>query len=111
MESEINSKILSLINKTPDFFIKGVAGRVKARRLEMNLTQKALAIRADMPLSTYRRFEVTGEISFRSLVVLAVVLGMTDEFEQLFANKTYQSIDEILNSNVKKKRKRGKKTG
>ena len=111
MKSAINNKILSLIDKTPDFILEGVASRVKTRRLDINLTQKALATRAGMPVSTYRRFELTGEISFRSLIVLAIVLGMVDEFESLFTQKTYQNIDEILYRNMNKERKRGKKNG
>lgn len=34
-----------------------IAVRVKARRLELNLTQEGLAARAGVKFATYRRFE------------------------------------------------------
>ncbi|MDR0792905.1 MAG: helix-turn-helix transcriptional regulator [Chitinophagaceae bacterium] len=88
---------------------RGVAARVKQRRLESALTQKVLAKRAGIPLPTYRRFERTGEISFGSLVMLGMALGMTTEFTELFNVKTYHSIDDLLKQT--KKRQRGKKNG
>jgi len=90
--------------------MKGVAARVKERRLERAFTQKELAVRANIPLPTYRRFEKTGEISLRSLVTLGIALGMTEEFFALFSTKTYKNIDELLKLNSKK-RQRGTKNG
>ena len=107
---EINDNILSLIENTPDVIMRGVVARVKERRLERAFTQKELAMRANIPLPTYRRFEKTGEISFRSLVMLGIALGMTEEFSTLFSTKTYKSIDELLKLN-NKKRQRGRKNG
>jgi transcriptional regulator with XRE-family HTH domain len=107
---DINNNILSLIQKTPDVILNNVAQRVKQRRLESEFTQKELAQRAGMPLPTYRRFERTGEIAFRSLLMLGVALNMTDEFERLFSQKTYKTIDDLLKSDSKK-RKRGKTYG
>jgi len=86
-----------------------LAERVRERRLEQNLTQSALAKRADMSLSSYRRFETTGEISLKSLVQIAVVLDATDEFANLFARKVYTSIDEVVATSKSKTRKRGSK--
>ena len=106
MENEINDNILSLINKTPDSLMTGVAERVKQRRLEKDWTQKMLATKAGISLASYRRF---GEISLRSLVMLAFALDMTDEFETLFNRKTYQSIDDIIKANQLKRKKRGNK--
>jgi hypothetical protein len=63
-----------------------------------------------MPLPTYRRFERTGEIAFRSLLMLGVALNMTDEFDTLFSQKIYTNIDDLL-KNSEKKRQRGKSYG
>jgi transcriptional regulator with XRE-family HTH domain len=101
--------ILSIIENSPKTVIVGVAERVKQRRLERALTQKELAKRAGIPLPTYRRFERTGEISFSSLVLLGMALGMTAEFGELFNTKTYSGIDDLLRQS--KKRKRGKRNG
>jgi transcriptional regulator with XRE-family HTH domain len=103
----INDNILSVIENTPSAILIGIAGRVKQRRLESALTQKALAMRAGIPLPTYRRFERMGEISLRALVMLSIALGMNDEFSALFSVKTYSSPDDLLKQT--KKRQRGKK--
>lgn len=105
----INSNILSLIGGTPDLLMSGIAQRVKQRRLEKGWTQKMLAAKAGVSFPSYRRFETTGEISLRSLGMLAFALDMTDEFENLFSSKTYQSIDDIVKADQTKQRKRGHK--
>lgn len=85
-----------------------IAGKVKMRRLEMNLTQEGLCVRAGIKLPTYRRFERTGEISFKGLLQIAFALNALRDFASLFAQKQYQSLDEVFaETNVK--RKRGKK--
>lgn len=109
MKADINDNILSLIDKTPNLIMSGIAQRVKQRRLEKGWTQKMLAAKAGLSLPSYRRFESSGEISVRSLVMLAFALDMTDEFETLFSSKTYQSIDDIVKSEQTKQRKRGHK--
>ena len=109
MKVDINDNILSLIDKTPNLIMSGIAQRVKQRRLEKGWTQKMLAAKAGLSLPSYRRFESSGEISVRSLVMLAFALDMIDEFETLFSSKTYQSIDDIVKSEQTKQRKRGHK--
>ena len=89
----------------------GIAERVKLRRLEKGWTQNMLATKSGVSLASYRRFESSGEMSLRSLVMLAFALDMTDEFEALFNNKTYQSIDDILRAGQLKQRTRGSRTG
>ena len=84
MKNGINDNILSLINKTPDSLMLGIAERVKLRRLEKGWTQNMLATKSGVSLASYRRFESSGEMSLRSLVMLAFALDMTDEFEALF---------------------------
>lgn len=111
MENGINDNILSLISKTPDSLMLGIAERVKLRRLEKGWTQNMLATKSGVSLASYRRFESSGEMSLRSLVMLAFALDMTDEFEALFNSKTYQSIDDILRAGQLKQRKRGSKNG
>ncbi|MFT3754058.1 MAG: helix-turn-helix transcriptional regulator [Paludibacter sp.] len=87
---------------------RGVAARVKQRRLELNLTQQGLASRADVNIETYRKFERTGEIAFVSLAKVAFALNALDDFNLLFSQKKYQGIEDVLQSksNI---RKRGKK--
>ena len=99
----------AIINQSPDAIIKGIAERVKTKRLERNLTQKAFAARAGVGYDAYRRFETSGEITLRNLILCAISLGETDEFAQLFTRRSYQSMDELLESKKAYKRKRGAK--
>lgn len=85
-----------------------IASRVKQRRLELNLTQEGLALRAGMKLPTYRKFEQTGIIALDRLLNIAFALNCLDDFDSLFAKRQYASIDEVINEDVVKERKRGK---
>lgn len=101
--------ILSLIDLSPQVILQGIASRVKARRLDLGYTQKELAARAGIPLPTYRRFERSGEISLRGLVMLGISLKATEEFGTLFSSRSYASLDELLVSREKPV-KRGKRS-
>jgi transcriptional regulator with XRE-family HTH domain len=92
---------------SPNAIIDSIAQRVKERRLEKNFTQKELASRAGLSFGTYRRFETCGEISLRGLVMIALALDMTNDFETIFSTQSYNSINEILNLEKTKQRKRG----
>ena len=72
------------------------AARVKTRRLELNLTQEGMAARAGLKFATYRRFEQTGEISLKGLLQIGFALNVLSEFDVLFAQKQYQSLDDVL---------------
>ena len=102
------NNILLLNVANPSDIALQIAARVKARRLELNLTQEGLASRAGVKFATYRRFEQTGEISLRGLLQVGFALNCLDEFNDLFAQKQYQSLDDGLNEQ-RVNRKRGKK--
>ena len=102
------NNILLLNIANPSDIALQIAARVKARRLELNLTQEGLASRAGVKFATYRRFEQTGEISLRGLLQVGFALNCLDEFNDLFAHKQYQSLDDVLNEQ-RVNRKRGKK--
>lgn len=94
--------------QTPGYTAKNIAMKVKSRRLELNLTQEGLAARAGLKFATYRRFEQTGEISLKGLLQIAFALNTLSEFETLFSQRQYQSLNDVLNEG-KISRKRGKK--
>ena len=102
------NNILLLNVANPSDVALQIAARVKTRRLELNLTQEGLASRAGVKFATYRRFEQTGEISLRGLLQVGFALNCLDEFNDLFAQKQYQSLDDVLNEQ-RLNRKRGKK--
>jgi len=85
-----------------------IAARVKTRRLELDLTQEGLAARAGVKFTTYRRFEQTGEISLKGLLQVGFALNALTDFDALFAQKQYQTLDGVLNEQSVT-RKRGKK--
>ena len=85
-----------------------IAARVKTRRLELDLTQEGLAARAGVKFATYRRFEQTGEISLKGLLQVGFALNTLTDFDALFAQKQYQTLDGVLNEQSVT-RKRGKK--
>ena len=92
----------------PAMLAKGIAARAKQRRLELNLTQQALAGRSGVSLGSLKRFEATGEISLKSLLGIAIALDSYAEFRQLFSVRNYQHIEEIISSEKNKSRKRGR---
>lgn len=103
-------KILSLSNSTPSTVAVRLAERVKARRLELDLTQEGLARRAGLPTATYRRFERTGEISLAGLLRVAMALDSLDDFERLFSDRKYRTLDDVVNATALR-RKRGRRNG
>jgi transcriptional regulator with XRE-family HTH domain len=86
-----------------------LAKRVKQRRLELNYTQKDFAKRAGMGYDAYRRFENTGEISLRNLVLCATILDETPAFNELFSQQKYRSIEEVITQKKEIKRQRASK--
>lgn len=102
------NNILFVDASSPNDVAMNISAKVKARRLELNLTQEGFAARAGLKFATYRRFEQVGEISLRGLLQIAFALNALSDFESLFAQKQYQSLDEVLNEQAVT-RKRGKK--
>lgn len=102
------NNILLLNVENPNEKSIQIASRVKTRRLELNLTQEGLANRAGIKFATYRHFEQTGEISLRGLLQIAFALNAMTDFDVLFAQKQYRTLDDVLDEQ-KVNRKRGKK--
>ncbi len=87
--------------KTPREVSLEVAEKAKAKRKYMKLTQQQLADRSGVALSSLKRFERTGEISFSSLLKIAWVLDSLKEFEELFKKPEYSSMEELLNDKTR----------
>lgn len=100
-----NDFILDAFN--PASILKGIALRLRERRLELKLTQKGLASKAGVSLGTLKRFENNHEISLKHLIMIALVLDATEEFEQLFTKRQFESLEEVLKISSVKKRERG----
>ena len=108
----MSNNILSVVrnrNATASEIMKAVAGNVRAMRLARNISQKDFALRVGIALPTYRRFETTGESSFRKLVEIAKFFDLAGDIKNLFTKREYSSIEEVLSE--KSKRKRASKNG
>ena len=77
--------------------------------MDLNRTQSALAKRSGVSLGTLQRYENQAEISLKSLLKLAVALNASAEFKQLFNTVNYQHIEDVIDSQRNKTRKRGRK--
>lgn len=108
MDNILSNNEFILDDFNPYSIAKGISVRMKARRLELNLTQQALSSKSGVSLGTLKRFEHTGEISLKYLLMLAVTLNATEEFKLLFTTRQYTSIDQVLALKEAKKRKRGR---
>jgi transcriptional regulator with XRE-family HTH domain len=60
---------------TPLRLVRMIAARMKGERLRLGLSQQALATRAGIPLTTYRRLERSGEGSIENLLAILIALG------------------------------------
>lgn len=70
--------------QTPHDVLLRIANRARSLRLEQNMPQTELARRVGVAVGTVKRFEKTGEIQFKHLLQIALVLGRLDDFESLF---------------------------
>ncbi len=88
---------------------KRIAQNMRNLRLGRELTQKGLAERSGVSLSSLRKFEQKGSISLESFLKLALTLGCMDKLitatEPMESN--FSSIDDVLAKDDKRP-KRGK---
>lgn len=89
-----------------------LAEQARARRLQMNLTQQGLAQRADVAVSSLRKFERTGVISLESFLKLHMILGGLAEILAAteVKNEDFSSLDEVLTAQKPIPRQRGRRT-
>jgi len=104
---------LAVYLKTVQEVQTGIAGRFRARRLALNLTQRELAARSDVTFSSLKRFEREGLIALDSLLNLALVLNCLDDFDKLAAESpaisATQSLDSLLATPARRRRATGRK--
>jgi transcriptional regulator with XRE-family HTH domain len=104
---------MSFFLRTVQEVQRGIAERFKARRLARNLTQKELAARSGVTVSSLKRFEREGLIALDSLLSLALALDCLDDFDKLAAKSqpipTAQSLDDLLAAPTSRRRATGRK--
>lgn len=84
-----------------------LAENLKTRRLEKKLSTKSLSEMSGVPASSIQRFELKHAISLESYVKLAKALGYSEEIMQLLAEPKYDTMEELLEINKNRSRKRG----
>ena len=94
----MNNNFLS--QKTPNEIAKNLAEKIKQQRKKLKVSQQELAQKSGVSLGSIKRFETKYEISLQSLIKIAIALDLDEDFEKLFSNKTYTSIDEVINGGV-----------
>ncbi len=87
--------------------MRRLAENLKARRLEKKLSTKSLSMMSGVPASSIQRFELKYSISLESYVKLAKALGYSEEIMQLLAAPKYDTMEELLEINKNRTRKRG----
>lgn len=96
---------------TPARAQKKLAEQVRAKRLQMNLTQIGLSRRSGVPLPTLRKFEQKSVISLESFLKIQMVLGGLEDIVKATQVKEvgFSSIDDVLKAEIENTRKRGKR--
>lgn len=100
MNQGISDNILAVIHgglpESPSDIAMLMASDLRKRRIEKNISRRALSDSSGVPLATLTRFEQKGLISLESLIKLAMALGYTEEIKRLFSQPKYSTMDELL---------------
>ena len=91
----MNNQFLN--QKTHNEIAKSFADKIKEHRKKLKISQEVLAQKSGVSLGSIKRFETKYEISLQSFIKIAIALDLDNYFENLFTQKTYISIDEVIN--------------
>lgn len=88
----------SLFNpKTPNDIAKELVERIKQHRKKFKISQAQLAVKSGVSLGSIKRFESKYEISLNSFIKILIALNLEQDLENLFTQKKYNTIDEVIN--------------
>ena len=91
----MNNQFLN--QKTHNEIAKSFADKIKEHRKKLKISQEVLAQKSGVSLGSIKRFETKYEIALQSFIKIAIALDLDNYFENLFTQKTYISIDEVIN--------------
>ena len=83
--------------KTPNDIAKELVGKIKQHRKKFKISQAQLATKSGVSLGSIKRFESKYEISLNSFIKILIALSLEQDLENLFTQKDYNSIDEVIN--------------
>ena len=98
--------MISINLLTPLELQRILADRLRALRLELNLSQRTLSLKSGVSYGSLKKIEQSGQISLHSLLKLALVIGRMEDFKPLFAPKPAEqalSLDELMKDNTRKR--------
>ncbi len=90
--------MLSFLPPTPSDMMETIKTKFKQRRKALGYTQAKLSSRSGVSLGSLKRFEQSGQISFESLLQLALILECLEDFGGLceIEEKRFESIKEVI---------------
>lgn len=83
--------------KTPNDIAKELVEKIKQHRKKLKISQAQLASKSGVSLGSIKRFESKYEISLNSFIKLLIALNLERDLENLFTQKCYNSIEEVIN--------------
>ena len=83
--------------KTPNDIAKELVEKIKQHRKKLKISQAQLASKSGVSLGSIKRFESKYEISLNSFIKILIALNLEHDLENLFTQKSYNSIDEVIN--------------
>ncbi len=83
--------------KTPNDIAHELVEKIKQRRKKLKISQAQLATKSGVSLGSIKRFESKYEISLNSFIKILIALNLEQDLENLFTQKNYNSIDEVIN--------------
>ena len=83
--------------KTPNDIAKELVEKIKQHRKKLKISQAQLAVKSGVSLGSIKRFESKYEISLNSFIKILIALNLEQDLENLFTQKNYNSINEVIN--------------
>ncbi len=83
--------------KTPNDIAHELVEKIKQHRKKLKISQAQLAVKSGVSLGSIKRFESKHEISLNSFIKILIALNLERDLENLFTQKNYNSIDEVIN--------------
>lgn len=83
--------------KTPNDIARELVEKIKQYRKKLKISQTQLATKSGVSLGSIKRFESKYEISLNSFIKILIALNLEQDLENLFTQKSYNSIDEVIN--------------
>ncbi len=86
--------------KTPKEIAKELVEKIKHQRKKLKISQTQLAAKSGVSIGSIKRFESKYEISLNSFIKILIALNLEQDLENLFTQKNYSSIDEVINGQL-----------